>query len=357
MNFLNKKIRLAAVPFIASFLLLSACGESSSNENAEGSSGGDSSIDIATLAEGTAFHVSGSGIASLIGEETPINATVNPYSGLMTWKQMMHEGDVDFGITQRGLASWAYTGYEEFDIPQTDNVRTVVSGNFTNLTGLAVQEDSGIDSLKDLEGKKVAAGYGGDPGTDRLAEIPLLSVGLSFEDVETVQVADAPSGVEALRNGRVDAAFVGVPTQGTNLEVDEAVGIKALNLGGVSPDNIDDFPQDFKERMQELNPGLKPVAFQGGLIEEEKVIYGYPIDLLAGSHVSEDTVYKITKTLWENYEKLHQYGSWLEDWNHDVMFDPNPGAPYHEGSVKYFKENDIWTEEAEQHQQQLLEEQ
>ncbi|SDJ08586.1 TAXI family TRAP transporter solute-binding subunit [Alteribacillus bidgolensis] len=339
------------------FLLLGACGNGGeTNSASETQSSGGGSYSIATLPETTAFYETGSGISSVVGEHSSVNMSVSPYAGIMSWIPLLQEGEVDFGLSQYATLSYNYEGHEPKEYEEKKNLRTVMYGNNAVLTGIAVREDAGIESISDLKGKKVASDFPGDDGVGALVEVVLQSVGLSWDDVEKVPVSNAPAGLEALRNGEVDAAFAGTPTQGSILEIDEVAGIKALNFGEVPPEEFDEFPEELHELMNTYNPGLEPVLFEGGFIEEEKIIYQYPIILATATHVPEGAVYEITKALWENDKELHSYGNWLKEWNSETMFNPYPPAPYHDGAIKFFKEEGVWTEEAEEYHQDLLQE-
>lgn len=341
---------------LLSTIFLMACGTEESNEaSAEGKKadeGVKKNISIATYQPGLAYHSVASGLASVISESSDMNATVRPFSGPKAWYPLMNDGTVDLGTTDYTV-NWAYQGIKDND-EAYENVRTVILGNDVPLVGFTVREDSGIDSLKDLKGKKVAYYTVSPDSFHPVLEIQLNSVGLTWDDVVKVPVTGLDQGMEAMREGRVDAAFAGDPTVGLFLEVDNAIGIKGLNLADVSPDNFDEFPESIREEMPKILPGLEPVVIEGGFLDEPNVITQSAIALTAAVDLSEDTVYEVVKTLYENYEDLHPIFTWLEGWVPEAMFRPDPPVPYHSGAIKYFKEHDIWTEEAEENHQELL---
>lgn len=338
---------------LVSILVLAACGSETSNETvASAEKGSKNNISIGTYQPGVAHHSVGSGLASVISKNSSIKATVRPFAGPKAWYPLMNDGSIDLGLTDYTV-NWAYQGINDNEKPHP-NIRTIVLGNNVSMVGFTVREDSGIDSLKDLKGKKVAYYTVSPDSFLPLLEIQLDSVGLTWDDVVKVPVSDIGQGMEALREGRVDAAFAGDPTVGLFLEIDNAIGLKGLNLADVSPANFDSFPQDFREAMPKKSPGLAPVVKEGGFLDESTVIYQEPVVLVGAEALSEDTVYEIVKTLYENYEELHPIFSWLEGWTPEGMFRPDPPVPYHPGAIKYFKEQGIWTEEAENYNSELL---
>jgi len=337
-------------------LVLAACG----GTDAETSKGDDtndtssiSNVSIATFQPGIAFHSAASGIASVISDNSGLNATVRPFAGPKSWYPLMDSGDIDFGTTDF-LVKYAVLGIENYD-SMHKNIRTVVIGNHIPMVGLGVKESSGIDSLKDLKGKNVAFYTATPESFNPLIEVELKSVGLSWDDVNKVQVSDIGDGLEALREDRVDAAFIGDPNAGVFIELDNAVGVKGLNLADITPGKFDDFPEDLKAEMAEISPGLTPTIREGAILDEPIVTYHSPNLLTSSAKLSEDIVYEVVKTLYENYEELHPIFHWLEEWNPESMFRPDPPAPYHDGAIKYFKEIGVWTDEAEEFHKEFME--
>ena len=77
--------------------------------------------------------------------------------------------------------------------------------NFGSIWQLAVSKDSGIKSLKDLKGKKIAYQRGATPQMYILKV--LEEAGLSADDVELLN-STIPEGISSLSSGAVDAAVV-----------------------------------------------------------------------------------------------------------------------------------------------------
>ena len=72
--------------------------------------------------------------------------------------------------------------------------------------GLIVAEDSGIDSIEDLKGKKISV-YIGTAFQKALLYI-LSDYGISESDIELVNISDSDTALAALSTGEIDAAFV-----------------------------------------------------------------------------------------------------------------------------------------------------
>lgn len=337
-------------------LFLSGCGDSKAQSNvSEGSekkSGG--VITIGTHPVGIAYHSAGAGVAKVISENTSLKMIVSPFTGGTAWTPLLNRGEIEVGITAKPATQWAFNG--EYDFKEKNkNMRLLVKGNDIVVSGLTVRADSGINSLKDLKGKRITSGYSGDAIISLIFEAQLKSVGLTMDDIKLVPVADVGQGLTALRENRVDAAFTGTPTVAAFLEADNAVGLKTFNFGDINPSDVGSISEDKLKEVQELVPGIEPIVYKGGFVTEETVLLKYPISLVASSHLSDDNAYEITKTLWEKYDELHPIFDWLKTWTPESMLDEEPLIPYHPGTVQYLKEQGVWTDELEQKQADLIE--
>ncbi|MCL7748535.1 TAXI family TRAP transporter solute-binding subunit [Halalkalibacter alkaliphilus] len=345
---LSRKLTMALLLGVGA-IALTACGGSNSTTGETDNS----NLSVATNPSGLFFNSVGSAIASVVSDGSSVNMTVRPYVGATQWLPLLNENQVNFGVSEEPNVYWAVNGEGMFN-EAYQNVRSIASVGRLNMSGYTVRKDSGIEKLSDLKGKRIAAGYNGEWIIQYLLEAQLASVGLTSDDVTLVTIADNNAGMDALREGRVDAVFTGNPSQGAFLEMDNAIGIKALNYADVTPGELDQKKDELVKQMQEFVPSLEPVVVNGGIIKEDTVIYRFGVTLVSSTHVSEEAVYDITKTLWEQHAELTKIFGWFEGLTPEDMFNPVPSAPYHDGAIKYFKEEGIWTDEAEQHHQKLI---
>ncbi|HAX72375.1 MAG TPA: metal ABC transporter substrate-binding protein, partial [Firmicutes bacterium] len=74
---------------------------------------------------------------------------------------------------------------------------------------LVASKDSGIQSMADLEGKKV--GLSENTMIEYLVDDMVTSSGLAVEDIEKVAIPSMPTRLEMLRNNQIDAALLPAP--------------------------------------------------------------------------------------------------------------------------------------------------
>lgn len=159
---------------------------------------------------GGTFNVFAAGIADLLQQHFPnYNITVEGSAGSAENIRRIQAGEMEMGIAFAGDAYLAFNAMEVFDDGPYDDVRAVgfLYGAVSQITALA---GSGITSLEDLAGKRVALGQAGS-GTHLSIERLLRHVGL-FDQVTPVFVAGQAAS-DQLKDGQIDAyhSLLGVP--------------------------------------------------------------------------------------------------------------------------------------------------
>ncbi|MET3508211.1 TAXI family TRAP transporter solute-binding subunit [Halalkalibacter oceani] len=361
----NKQFFLLILLFV--FMMLAACSEGG------GSAGGQTTtetqgteppagvttetINFATSPVGTSANAMGNGLASMISNRSEVSVTIQPYSGVNGWVPLLNTGEVALGADSAIDLVWAFQGEETAGYEEAiQEMRLLVRGNFLSATGLVVREDSGIKSIADLKGKRVAAEFPGSAVGLAITEAALYANGLTWDDVQPVPIPTIVAGIEALQDNRLDATFALVPTAPVMSEAHNATGLYALDfIDGFEPGQLDDIPQEQVDEILQRLPIAEMTTVQPeGYIQEETIGIRYPNYMVTSTHYSDETVYEMMEALWENYEELHSVHPWLETWEPDLMFDPNPEVPYHSGAVQFFQDIGLWNDEVEQKQQELL---
>lgn len=313
------------------------------------------SVNIGTHTVGGAYYAMGTGVAKIITKNTSIQATVLPYAGPDAWMPDMRDGVVNLGIISGCDLAWAYKGEVVYPEP-TSEIRLVLTGNKVPHCTFTVLENSEINSISALKGKKVGYEYGGNKFTNALVDSALASVGLTIDDCQKVPLTDLATAQRALQEHRVDAIFTGSPTTPSSVQLDQSIGLKVLPFGDLTPDDIaNGIPEKYQSILDQFVPGATlDVAPQEGTLKEETVLIHYPIDLAASSKLSENTVYTILAAIYKDYPDLASANKWGLGWIPKNFTTDKQPAPYHAGSVKLFKEKGVWTDSMEARQKELL---
>jgi TRAP transporter TAXI family solute receptor len=136
-----------------------------------------------------------------------------------------------------------------------------------------------------------------------------------------------------LQDGRIDAFFytVGHP----NGSVKEAVaGARKVNFVPVSENLV----QKLTAEQPYYAPAEIPVNQYPGVVNTENVpTFGVKATICSSSDVSEDMIYKITKTVFENIDELRKLHPALDVLTRENMLQ-GLSAPLHPGAEKYYRE-------------------
>ncbi|MET1415868.1 TAXI family TRAP transporter solute-binding subunit [Roseibium sp. HPY-6] len=233
------------------------------------------------------------------------------------------------GFAQSDVAYWAYTGTGtmEGQEPATD-LRTIAA-LFEEHIHLVTLEDSGINSVADLKGKRVSVDEPGS-GTYVDAGLILEANGLSLSDIQEENLKGA-AATEALRNGKVDALFIvaGYPT-GALVELASAADMKLVPIDGDGAKALTDkygffASSDIPAETYEGVDGVTTVAVGAQWYTSAKE--------------DDDLIYEITKALWNKESRKlldvgHAKGKTITP---DTALN-GIGVPLHPGAERFYKE-------------------
>jgi TRAP transporter TAXI family solute receptor len=310
---------------------------------------------IATQAVGTSYYAMATGVAKIVTDNTPYRASVLPYAGPDAWMVEVKEGTVTLGVIAAMDMVWAYTGTVNYD-QKYDELRLLLSGNWSNHCTMTVLAGSGITNVKELKGKRVGYEYGGNKLTNLLVDAALAIAGMTIDDCIAVPLADLSSAQRALQERRVDAIFSGANTAPSSMQLDEAIGIRVLPIGDLTPASIaDGVPPEVQAIYDKYVPGATArVCPPDGTVKEPTVLTAYPIQVTVSTELTEEEVYNILKAIYDKHAELAEVNVWGREWVPSNFVVEGFQVPYHDGSIKFFKEVGLWTEEAEAQQQALL---
>jgi TRAP transporter TAXI family solute receptor len=242
-------------------------------------------------------------------------------------------GDVQFGITQaddlfnavNGLGEWTDKG------PQED-LRSVV-GIYSEVVTLIASGASGVRSVADLQGKRVDIGLAGS-GTRQNAIDALKAAGLDWQQDIQLSEMNLDDRLAAFLQGELDAFFftVGHPSIEVKFATFARGGARLISLAAI--DSLLAENPYYSSQMIPL--GRYPRA----LNEASVRTIGVRATLLTSAKVSDDVVYAVTKTAFENAEKFPEYyPAFAELRSSDIL--EGLAAPLHPGALKYFQEAGI----------------
>jgi TRAP transporter TAXI family solute receptor len=169
-------------------------------------------LNIATGGTAGTYYPLGGAMAELINKNVPnVNATAVSTGASVANLNMLASGEVQMAMVQNDITFYAFSGAEMFKDKKNANLRGFSTLYYETIQVVTVSS-TGIRSLADCKGKRVAVGAAGS-GTEANARQILETVGITYGDIR-VQYLNFAEASAALRDGNVDVAFLtaGYPT-------------------------------------------------------------------------------------------------------------------------------------------------
>ena len=309
--------------------VLAACGSTEttgSQTSGEESSGSGSGVELkfSTGGDQGTYYGFGSVLAQAItsaGTGTKVTAVTS--NGSKDNIEQMSLNTRQLGFVQSDVMSYAYEGTNLFEGAPVTNFSTVAALYMEQVQ--IVTCDPAIQSVADLKGKNVSIGASGS-GVYYNALDVLAAYGLS-ESAINAPYQDFGNSVDALQDGKIDAAFVvaGAPT----VAVTSLATAKDVYLVSLDDEHI----EALKAECPYYEKYVIPEGTYEGVPETTTVAVSAVI--IARDDVDENDVYNIVSTLFENADSLaHDKAKELDlDFAAGVT-----NVPYHPGAARYFAE-------------------
>ncbi len=297
---------------------------------------------------GSTGYVEASAIADAFGKKYGSRVRLQPSGTAIGRVKPLLDGRVSHAWLANELF-FATEGIYEYCTPELgpQNLRTLAGR--LNAFSIVVTATSGVKKAEDLKGKRFAIAKANS--SVNIKSLPILAFGgLTWDDVELVEVPSYGASIRALIEGRADAAGV-------------APAAAALRELEASPHGIAwvPLPPDNKEgwaRAKRVVPFIDPLeeSIGAGLSKENPVWmmgYRYPM-ITVPADSSADQAYAMLKAVAESYDLFKDAAPIMPRWNIKLAGTPPMDAAFHEGAIRYLKEIGQWSDENQAWQDGML---
>jgi hypothetical protein len=240
----------------------------------------------------------------------------------------IEESKTDIGFGNSISTVDAIAGKPPFNKPHGNvcNVATLYPQYFQ----VVVRVDAGVNSIKDLKGKGIAAQPRGNTAEEITKQLLQVN-GLTYNDVKMsfVSYSDAVSQVQ---DGH-SVAFTAGTTIPSSAVMDIATSrdVKIIDLA------------DQLDGMKKVNPGYTLNTIPKGTYpkqDKDIQVIGYATHIVASCKLPEDTVYGMAKAISQNTQQLSSIVKDIRNLTPKGMAE-NIGVPFHRGAAKFYKEAGI----------------
>lgn len=306
-------------------------------------------LNIGTNLTGSTYHIIGAAVATVVEKHTPIKMKVVPMDAAHAWMPLMETKQMDLGIASNWNSEKGYFGqafYKDLSKGKGFPVRLVFI-SVPNQIGLVVVASSEFNKISDLKGKRVAGPIPNE-AMQLQTESLLANGGLKWSDIKPVPVKSITEGVKAVIDGRADAASVALGTPIVE-ELQAKKGARFLPIDP-SPEAVKRAKSIYPAYPFKVSPGPAKTG-----IAKEQYLWAFDNYIIARKDLSEETMYQVTKALWDHCSELASFHASLRVLTTGTFVSTEALIPYHPGAVKLYKEKGAWTKEMEALQKKLLE--
>lgn len=278
------------------------------------------------------YYPTGGAICRLMNKsrkEHGFRCSVESTGGSIYNLNTIRAGELEFGVVQSDWQYHSYHGTSKFaDAGPYEDLRAVFSVHPEPVTILA-RDDSGIQDLADVKGKRLNIGNPGS-GTRGTWEVLEEALGWERSDLKLATELKSAEMAQALCDGKYDAYFwlVGHPSASTQ----EALASCASHLVSATGPVI--------EKLIAERPYYRYATIPAGMYGDNPEIatYGVGATFVSSASVPDEAVYALVKAVFDNFEQFKGFHPAFRNLKESEMITDGLSAPLHPGAIKYYKE-------------------
>ena len=296
---------------------------------------------IATASTGGTYYPVGVGIATIaslkLAKSSNLTFSAITSAGSGENIDMLEKGEVNFAILQGLFGSMAWQGKAKYKNNPKKNLRSI-SMLWQNVEQFTITKEyaktGNINDLKNLYGERFSIG-GRSSGSRVSAETIMESLGINYDKMNIQYLGYTPSST-ALQDGKIEGMNTpsGPPTSAVT---------NAFASIGNDKIKVLDFNKNDLKRISDNYPVRTPFTIKAGTYPgQDKDIntIAQPNLLVVTKDTPEETVYLLTKTIYENLPFLNTVHKATKAMSLNKAISSLP-MPLHPGAVRFYKEKGI----------------
>lgn len=314
--------------FLVFFLALAA-GCSDGGKSGKSTSGsGKVDLLMGTGSQGGTYYPLGNEMANVWNKNIKnVNVTATESGASVENLAKISTGKFDLGMTVNLPAYDALEGKGEFKGRKIDNF-AFIGHIYPEVLQIVTRESTGVKSIADLKGKRIAIGPPGS-GTQAAAKAILKAYGIEDGDYIVYQEGFGDAKAK-LQDGTIDASFglLGLPDSGIN-ELQATTGdVKLLEISGKELEEIAE------------KTGYTPYTIEAGSYEwlnhNVSTVSAFAVLVANTDTVDEELAYQLAKIMIEKSDQnTHAQARHMTKEN---ALNGLGNLPLHPGAEKYYKE-------------------
>ena len=278
------------------------------------------------------YYPAGGAICRLVNKDRAkhgIRCSVEATGGSVFNINTIKAGELDMGIVQSDVQYNAYNGREQFGSGAFRELRAVLSLHPEPFTVVA-RKEANLKTFDDFKGKRFNVGNPGS-GTRASMEELLAAMEWKMSDFSLAFELKADEQGPALCDGKIDGFFYGVGHPSANIQDPTTVcGAKLISLTGPVIDQL-----------VKSKPYYAYATIPGGMYPnnpQDTHTYGVLATLVSSSNVPADTVYRVVKAVFDNFDEFKKLHPAFQMLDPKHMIKDGLSAPLHDGALRYYRE-------------------
>jgi len=278
------------------------------------------------------YYAAGGAMCRLVNKDRArhgIRCSVESTGGSVFNVNTIKAGELDFGFAQSDVQYNAVKGLGQYKDGAYTDLRAVFAMHPEPFTVLA-RKEANISSFTDFKGKRFNIGNPGS-GTRSSMEELLAAMGWKLSDFALASELKADEHGPALCDAKIDGFFYGVGHPSANIQDPTTTcGAKLVSMTG-----------PVIGKLVAAKPYYAKVQIPGGMYPNNPQTtntYGVLATVVTSAKTPAETVYQVTKAVFDNFEEFKKLHPALANLNPQNMIKDGLSAPLHEGAARYYRE-------------------
>lgn len=284
-------------------------------------------INVLTGGTSGVYYPMGVALSKIYGEKIAnVRPTVQATKASVENLVLLQQGKGEIAFTLGDSLDAAWKGDEDAGFKTPLKKLRGITAIYPNYIQIVASKDSGIKTLADLKGKRLSVGAP-KSGTELNARAILAAAGMSYKDLGKIEYLPFAESVELMKNRQLDATLQSAGLGVASLrDLSTSVEITVVEVPAAVVD---------KAGAPFIKVSIPANTYTGQTAAvPAAAVVNY---LVTHEGMKEETVYQMTKTIYDNLGDLVAAHSAARSIKLESALEGMP-IPLHPGAARYFKE-------------------
>ena len=286
-------------------------------------------MSVATGGTGGTYYPLGGALSNILNHAgVDYTATAQATGASKENVELVTRGDAEIAFIQNDVAYYAVNGTDTFEGEEKPSLRGLCC-LYPEIVQIVASDDSGIKTIDDLKGKRVAVGSPGSGVEVNVKQI-LDIHGITYKDLGKVDYLSFAEAADQIKSGQIDATFLtaAIPSSA----ITELATTHNVHLVPIAEDKAQALIEKYPFY---VNLHITPTEYKGQ--DKEISVVAVQSMLAVDEKMPEEDAYNIVKLLFENLDTMKESHARGGDISLDKALD-GMSIEVHPGAQKYFDE-------------------